>query len=1508
MTDPVGDHGATAGGAHGDLDGVELGSRDSSVLTPGVRETRRGALRRDWHLLPRTLPYLRPYRRQAAMSVLITIVLAAVALAEPWPLAFIVDSVIGNKPAPDWVEAIFGGGLGSLILFAIVATLLITLVSGVFTVLNEYLTTTVDQRMVLDLRSDMFEHAQRLSLSFHDDERMGVLMYRINNQAAALGRIVVGLPVIAQSVLTIVGMGFVAYKIDPLLAALALGVTPFIFYSTSIYTDRIEPRLYRVRGMEAMNLTIVHEAMSMLRVILAFGHEKREFARFRSQGEATVDARVDLTVRQTAFQLAVQFITAAGTAAVIGVGAYRAVNGHISAGELLVILTYIHQIYRPLEELTNTIAQYQQDFISLRFAFDLLETSPEVEEKPDARAIDRARGEIEFEGVSFAYRTRAGVLNDVSFRVPAGRAVALVGPTGAGKSTLVSLLPRFYDPQHGRVFLDGHDIRDLTLESVRAQYSIVLQEPLLFSGTIADNIGYGKPGSSLEEVQEAARAANVHDFIAELPEGYDTVLGERGAKISGGERQRIAVARAFLRDAPILILDEPTSSIDSRTEGVILDALDRLMEGRTTIVIAHRLSTVRAVDEVLVMRDGRLVEAGDHDELLSRRGLYHELWIAQAGERRNASGETESALGALSAPGTPGTPLAGLPPVTTREPTPTPNGVVAPGLRRPKIVLLGMLTKIPVGGPAWLAIHYAIGFDRLGYDVYYVEAHSRTPSMFMKGDNEDGTTKAVRYLASVMERFGLGDRWAFQALHEGGRCFGMSAERLEALYRNAALILNMHGGTLPLPEHAASQRLVFMGTDPGEVEIEIERGDARALEFLEQHHAFFTWGLSHGNPDSLLPWSSRFPFVPSPPPVILDLWESDREPDGAPFTTIGNWRQSRPVERGGRTYSWSKHEEFVKILRLPSRVRYPLELALSTYDGYDRLLLAEHGWRVRPALEMSADMDSYRDYILGSAGELSAAKEQNVSFRSGWFSERSATYLAGGRPVVLQETGFSNALPTGEGLFAFNDIDEAASAIEAVCADPPRHRRAAREIAREYLAHDVVLGDLLAHVGLPARQRRRPASQSPASPQPPLDLSLEPRSRRPLELPEETVERATRRPVPAVAPPAARLEASVVIPVLDNLVCTRLTLESLLANTERPGYEVVVIDNGSAEPTRRYLQVLASRNRNVRVIRNDANHGFAAAANQGLAAAMTDQLVLLNNDTIVVPDWLARLTAHLADPEVALVGPITNRCGGPAQIPTTYRTYGELLSFARERTAAVHGDPLGEVPITELFCTALRRDVLEAVGPLDEQFELGMFEDDDYARRVRDLGYRVVCAEDVFVHHFGEASLGRLASEGRYGELFHANRSRFERKWGVEWKPHGRRFDREYETLKRRVRAAVSAHVPEGATVLVVSHGDDEFVGLEGRTAWHFPQLQDGRWAGRHPDNDDEAVAELERLRAQGATYLVLPTTSGWWLDHYEGFRRHLERYRCASEDAETAVIYELEERVTEPIPLRASA
>jgi len=383
--------------------------------------------------------------------------------------------------------------------------------------------------------------------------------------------------------------------------------------------------------MEGETLSIIHEAVSMLRVIVAFGREDHEYERFREQGKRAIGARIRVTLRQALFSLAVNTTTAIGTAVVLGYGTYLALQKQLTVGELLIVVAYIGSVYKPLEAISGTMGAVQDHIVNLQIAFDLLDRVPDIADKPGAIAIGRAAGHVRFEGVTFDYPGRAGTLDSITLEASAGQAIAIVGPTGAGKSTLVSLLPRFYDPAAGRILLDGVDITEMTLKSLRQQISIVLQEPLLFSSTVAENIRYGRLDATMDEVVEAARNANAHDFIMKLPRQYDTPLGERGAQLSGGERQRISVARAFLKDAPVLILDEPTSSIDSRTEAVILDALERLMVGRTTFLVAHRLSTIRNVNRIVVINQGRIVESGTQQELLAMDGLFRQLHDVQTG-------------------------------------------------------------------------------------------------------------------------------------------------------------------------------------------------------------------------------------------------------------------------------------------------------------------------------------------------------------------------------------------------------------------------------------------------------------------------------------------------------------------------------------------------------------------------------------------------------------------------------------------------------------------------------------------------------------------------------------------------------------------------------------------------------------------------------------------------------------------------------------------------------------
>jgi ATP-binding cassette, subfamily B, bacterial len=559
----------------------------------------------------RILGQIRPFWRQILVLLVVDLLATPILLLTPVPLKIAVDSVIGNHPLPGFVDTLLPASVvrTSISLLVVVAVLqvLIVLLGELQALVSYVLQTRTGERLTLDFRGRLFRHVQRLSLSFHDTRGSHDSIYRIQYDAEAMQHIVESVIPFVGAAAMLLSALYVTALIDLQLALIALGVVPALFVLSRFYTRRVHRRYHDLKELESSALGVLQDVLTSMRVVKAFGKERDEHARYIARSDRTVRARVRLSFTEAAFGLAVNTAIAIGTAAVLFVGVRHAQAGVLTVGELLIVMAYLSQLYGPLETISQKVGDLQSSLASAERAFELLDEIPDVQEKPHARRLVRARGAIEFRDVSFGYDGQVSVLRDISFGITPGTRLGIVGQTGAGKTTLVSLISRFYDPTAGAIFLDGVDLRDYRLADLRNQFGIVLQEPVLFSTSIAENIAYARPGAGWRNIMAAAEAANAHDFISELPDGYDTVVGERGMRLSGGERQRIALARAFLKDAPILILDEPTSSVDTQTETAIMEASERLMQGRTSLMIAHRLSTLESCDARFEIEFGRLV-------------------------------------------------------------------------------------------------------------------------------------------------------------------------------------------------------------------------------------------------------------------------------------------------------------------------------------------------------------------------------------------------------------------------------------------------------------------------------------------------------------------------------------------------------------------------------------------------------------------------------------------------------------------------------------------------------------------------------------------------------------------------------------------------------------------------------------------------------------------------------------------------------------------------------------
>jgi ATP-binding cassette subfamily B protein len=571
-----------------------------------------GIASNDVTLVKRLLRDTRPYARQLWLIFLLSLVSAPLALLTPLPLKIAVDHVLGDSPLPAavtaWLPMNLAANPGGLLALAAALVVVVALLQNLEGYGSWLLQLYTGEKLALDLRAKLLEHVQRLSLRYHDAKGTSDAIYRIQYDAPAVQYIVIqGLMPLITSVLTIVAMIGIMFYLSWQLAMVAIAVVPLLAVLGEIYRRRVRQGWDEVKRRESETMSVIHEVMGALRVVKAFGQERRETERFIKHANKSLMQQVRVVLVESGFGLIVAAIVSSGTAMVLYIGVNQVRADQMTLGSLLLVMGYLAQLYKPVETMSKKIASLQSSMASGQRAAQLLDEAQDVPESPHAKPLERAAGHIEFREVGFEYVEGSGVLADVSFDVPAGSLVGISGKTGSGKTTLVGLLPRFYDPLRGSVRLDGIDLRDYRLADLRQQFAIVLQEPVLFSTTIAENIAYGRPGATQQEIIEAARAANAHDFIQNLPAGYATEVGERGMMLSGGERQRVALARAFLKDAPILILDEPTSSVDVTSEGAILQAMERLMAGRTTFMIAHRLNTLEDCDIRLHFENGRVV-------------------------------------------------------------------------------------------------------------------------------------------------------------------------------------------------------------------------------------------------------------------------------------------------------------------------------------------------------------------------------------------------------------------------------------------------------------------------------------------------------------------------------------------------------------------------------------------------------------------------------------------------------------------------------------------------------------------------------------------------------------------------------------------------------------------------------------------------------------------------------------------------------------------------------------
>jgi ATP-binding cassette subfamily B protein len=595
---------------------------------------------------------LKPHSKALAAGLVAAIGEGIANLLEPWPLKLVLDNVLRGRSSHSgldrWILALIGPDQRTILIFAALAALGIAIAGAICSYIQKYFTTSTGQWVMHDLRSRLYSRMQRLSLSYHDQAQTGDLIGRVTSDIDSIQSFISsGLLSALTNSLTLVGMVGVMFYINWRFTLIALSVAPLLFLVIFRYTRLIKKSSREVRKKEGEMVSVIQEVLTSIRVVKAFAREDYEQHRLEEESLETVETALRARSLKAKLAPLVEIIVAVGTSLVLWFGARMALDGTLSAGSLVVFIMYLGKMYKPMQELSKMTDAYSKAAVGYERILEVLETESDVKDAPNARPAPRFKGRIEFDNVTFGYEPGRPVLSNFSLQIEPGQAAALVGPTGAGKTSIVGLIPRFYDPTSGIIRIDGQDIRNFTQKSLRDQVSLVLQETVLFHGPVWRNIAYGKPNASRAEIRRAAELANAQEFIEKMPEGYDTLIGERGVTLSGGQRQRIAIARAIIRDTPILILDEPTSGLDAASEKLVFEALDRLMEGKTSVIIAHRLATIQRADVICVIKDGAIVERGTHEELLKAHGLYAEFYELQCNIEPN--GADSEVLGAAKA-------------------------------------------------------------------------------------------------------------------------------------------------------------------------------------------------------------------------------------------------------------------------------------------------------------------------------------------------------------------------------------------------------------------------------------------------------------------------------------------------------------------------------------------------------------------------------------------------------------------------------------------------------------------------------------------------------------------------------------------------------------------------------------------------------------------------------------------------------------------------------------------